>query len=115
MLKFRTTKEVPTSLQTDDKNRLEFHFWYHRSQEGMRIVVDAYAITGEECDLLGGNGSDKVYTLDELAPLITAAKSITPEMDDPLQYFDALVASGVKIAITSVGYWRNQLSMSDFE
>ena len=115
MLKFRTTKEVPTSLQNEDTNLLEFQFKYLRTEAGMRITVDAYAVLDDDSvSLIGGNGSDKTYTLEELAPLIIGAKAITPVVDDPLEYFDSLVASGAKIVIVSQGYWKSQLTMEDF-
>lgn len=119
MLKIRTTKAVQTSLHTDETHKLEFQFTYSRTEQGMKVVVDVYAIHDDNDDiiltLIGGAGSTKNYSLEELTPLVNAAKTLVPANDDPLMYFDALVAEGVKLAVVNEGYWKNQFEMSDFE
>lgn len=116
MLKLRTTKEIQTSLHTDETHKIEFRFRYERTFEGMTVKVDAYKILDDgNFELFPGGGSYRKLTGDQLTNLVNAAKSITPENDNPVEYFDSLVASGIKIVITNEELWKNQLEINDFE
>ena len=54
---------------------------------------------------------------DHLNQLMVAAEEITPavEGESPLDYFERLIASGIKIVLTSGGYYKDALTLADFE
>ena len=124
MLKIRTTKELQTSLHSEETNKIEFRYKYFRQDEiltgkAIEIWVDAYKIieteNGEEFELIQGGGSYRILKQTDLDVLIPQAKQMTPEGDDPLEYFDALVGNGIKLVIVNEGLWKNQLTINDFE
>jgi hypothetical protein len=119
MLIIKTTKEVQTSLHTDETHKLVFKFTYERRALGMVIKVQPYKVdlVGEE-EVLSIVPSTEVHRnigIEELTALMTAAIEITPSNDNPLAYMDALVASGIKIVITTEDMWKNHLTLADFE
>ena len=124
MLKIRTTKKLQTSLHSDETNKIEFRFKYFRQDENLtnksiEIWVDAYKIIeidgNEEFNLIQGGGSYRILRQTDLDVLIPLAKQMTPNIDDPLIYFDTLVANGIKLVIVNEGLWKNQLTINDFE
>ena len=124
MPKIRTTKPIRTSLHTLDTHLIVFEYQYDRIKDpdGMRFDILAYEVsiddqTGEEVlNLIPEGGTNRIYRMDELAPLIAAAKQMTPQDDNPIAYFDALVGNGIKIVIDTSGtYWADQLTVADFE
>ena len=44
-----------------------------------------------------------------------SATKITPEDENPLEYMDSLVTSGIKLIIVSESLWKGTLAMKDFE
>ena len=116
MLKFRTTKEVAVSLQDDSKALLEFRFKFKVFlDESIEITVDVYSVKDDEINLIGGGGSKRVYSKEELDYLIDNAKTITPDNDNPLEYVYALFKSGIKLIIISESLWKGVLTITDFE
>ena len=116
-MKFRTTKEVQTSLHDEETNLLEFKFRYERIEDGLFVKSDTYKVVDENTvELIGGGASyRKIKTGEGLEELITASKAITPANDNPLDYMDDLIKSGIKIVITKEGLWKNVLTLTDFE
>ena len=115
MLKFKTTKPVQTNLHDDTTHLVEFRFTYTRVPYGMCVKCDAFKIDGDVMSLILGGGSYREIQEDELNVLMQGAMAITPDNDNPLEYMDSLVIAGIKLAITTEGLWRNQLTMDDFE
>jgi len=116
MLKFRTTKEVQTSLHTEETNIIEFRYRYNRTFDGMKIMCDAYKIANDDiAELIPGGGSYRDITYENLQTLIIGAMQITPTNDNPLVYMDDLVKSGIKIVIVTESLWKNKLTINDFE
>ena len=119
MITIRTTKEVQTSLHTEETHKLEFKFTYSRHENGMTVRVIPYMIDVvdevEELNLVHGAETHRDLSNAEIEALSSAAVAITPTNDSPVVYFDSVIASGIKIAITTEGLWKNILTMSDFE
>ena len=120
MLKFRTTKEVQTSLHTDETHLLEFRFRYYRDkEEELGVKCDAYAVIDDDnVVLIPGGGKYDDIPGDTLSALMSQAVSMTPFPEDPLEalnYIDALIANGIKLYIITNPLWRNVLTINDFE
>ena len=116
MLKFRTTKEVGVSVHDDSKGIVEFTYHYKRPDADTFVVrVDAYAVDGDTLALIPQGCKTENLTGDNLSNLIAMAKQATTPSNEPLDYMDALIANGIKIVLTSGGYWKNVLTMEDFE
>ena len=117
MLSFRTSKAVKTSLHTDEEHKLEFKFVYNRTNDGMIIKVVPYKIemVGEEENLsiVPGAETHRSLTIEQIDAMIS---SITiPEIENPLEQFDTIVAEGIKIVIVTEGLWKGVLTLNDFE
>ena len=116
MLKFRTTKEVAISLQDDSKSLLEFRYKFKAFiDESIEITVDVYSVKDDEINLIGGGGSKRIYSKEELDTLIENAKTITPDNDNPLEYVYDLMRSGIKLVIVAESLWKGILTLNDFE
>ena len=85
MLKFRTTKEVQTSLHTDKTHLLEFRFRYYRDKEdSLGVKCDAYAVIDDDnVVLIPGGGKYTDIAGDELTALMSQAVGMTPFPENP--------------------------------
>ena len=122
MLKFRTTKKVQTSLHDDSTNYIEFQFRYGIDWEApdtFSVRVDAYAISDEDesLTLIPGGGSYRKIEDADLSNLMSQAQALTLPIEGemPLEYFNRLVESGIRIVIISESLWKNTLQFDDFE
>ena len=121
MLKFRTNKPVSISIHTDDTAIIEFRYNYKRPdyKADMFIVrVDAYAIDEYDNAILLPDGcKTSKINQEELETLMDGAEQITPTNDEdtPLAYFERLIESGIKIVLTSGGYYKDVLTLEDFD
>ena len=114
-MKFRTTKKIATSLHNDDTFLIEFNFNYHRKDDTIKVVCDAYQVEEEGVSLICGGGSKRVLQGEELNTLMALAKTMTTPHDNPLTYVDNLISHGVQMVIVNEKMWKNQLTINDFE
>jgi len=117
MLKFRTTKEVAVSLQTEETAILEFQFSYKTNiDESIEVTTNVYYVTDEGITLIGGGGGPKrPYTKEQVNEMLSQAEAITPDNDNPLEYVHDLFKSGIKLVIVAESLWKGVLSIEDFE
>ena len=118
MLSFKTTKEIPVSMHTDETSIVEFVFAYHRGMDYLQVEVSVFKVTPdpEEPNIaIPEVSTTRIITGDTLNGLMAVAKSMTTEVDDPLEYMDALVANGIKYIIVNEGLYHGSLSSGDFE
>ena len=114
-----TTKEVNTSLHDpNDTHRIQFKYRYERnSADAIIVKVDAYKVLDDTTELIAGGSSYRTISGDRLTALIGQAEQLAQKSEDEsaLEYFDRLVAEGIKIVIASEGLWQGKLSITDFE
>ena len=115
MLYFRTTKKIQTSLHTDEEHLLEFRYKYELDKDKVKVRVDAYKILDDDMvELVPAGCKTEIIEGEELTTLLNSAEQITSANDNPLEYMHSLIASGIKIVITSGGYWKDSLTLTDF-
>ena len=122
MLKFRTNKPVSISIHTAETAIIEFRYNYKRPdyKADMFIVrVDAYAVNDDNGNvtLLPDGCKTSKINQEELEALMESAEQITPTNDEdtPLAYFERLIKSGIQIVLTSGGYYKDVLTLEDFD
>ena len=121
MLSIKTTKEVSVSIHTDETSIIEFRYNYKRPNykgDTFIVRVDAYYFDNYNNPILLSDGcrTEKLNN-EELSQLMTQAEQLTPQIDGEsiLDYFERLIATGIKLVITTRGYYKNTLTFSDFE
>ena len=120
-LKLRTTKAVGVSFHTDEERKVEFRYRYERdTQTRMIVKVDAYKIIdADTVELIqGGSRYDPPIEGETLQTLLAQSEANTPLRtvnESALDYFDRLIATGIKLVIISEHLWKGKLTISDFE
>ena len=113
----KTKKAVVTSLDNlSEKSKLLFRYRIEikRTTE-IYVKVDVYSEVAEgEYSVL--KGVYKTIEGEQLLELMSQAEQITPTVkgETPLEYFQRLIGSGIKIYIVSQNLWQG-LKLTDFE
>ena len=116
----KTTKEVCTSLHDlKELNLLVFRYRYERElKDSIKVKVDAYKVMDNDTyDLVPGGSSYRTVSGAQLTTLMSQAEAITKPIqgETALEYFDRLIASGIKLVIVSEKLWQGKLGIGDFE
>jgi len=117
MLEIKTNKEVAISVHDDSTAKLCWKFNYKRmTSDELILRVDCYAIgENESLTLLPQGCKTEKLSGEPLIGLMVASKELTPVIDNSLEYMDNLIATGIKIVLSTQGYWQSALNMDDFE